>query len=133
MDSPNAINTILNANIGDKREWGRAFSELTGRLKEKIQNNQLDEIEEIFLEREKLLQRLSQILQDDKKLSTDEEFFQILDVIRNMEQECLMHLKMKMDFSRNQMVNVMRLKNSKRQKKHEEAPPPVPRFIDLKR
>ncbi|MCE1245874.1 MAG: hypothetical protein LWY06_04440 [Firmicutes bacterium] len=132
MDSPNAINTVSSTNIGDKREWGRVFSDLTGRLKEKIKNNQLDEIEEIFLERERLLQRLSQILKEDDNMQTDEEFFQILDVIKTMEQECLMHLKMKMDFARNQMVNVMRLKNSKRHKQ-EEAPAPIPRFIDLKR
>ena len=133
MDSSNAINTIMNSNIGDKREWGRVFSDLTGKLKEKIKNNQLDEIEEIFLEREKLLHRLSQILKEDTSINADAEFFEILDGIRSMEQECLMHLKMKMDSARNQMLNIIRIKNQKKRKKPEDVPPPVPRFIDIKR
>lgn len=129
MDSKTeAISRI--GGIDTKKEWSVVYSELTRNLKHKIENNQLSEINKIFEMRDQLLNKLEEILQNNPSLGADDEFFMTLDVIRSIEKECLTLLQSKMNYTKSQMKNLVKLKTSKRMSNNEQAV--VSRFVDVK-
>ena len=116
--------------IDSKKEWSVVYSDLTRNLKHKIENNQLSEINKIFEMRDQLLNKLEEILQNNPGLGADDDFFMTLDVIRSIEKECLTLLQSKMNYTKSQMKNLVKLKTSKRMSNNEQAV--VSRFVDVK-
>ena len=121
------------ASVNTARDWSRVYSDLTRHLKDKVENDQLDEIGKIFEMRDQLLLKLNDILKDNKELGADEELFMVFDLIRTMEKECEQQLRIKMNSSRNQLSNLNRFKRSRSEAFESKKEKVVSRFIDLKR
>jgi len=123
----------ITAGVNNARDWSRVYSDLTRHLKNKVENNQLDEVGRIFEMRDQLLLKLNDILKENKDLGADEELFMVFELIRTMEKECEQQLRIKMGSSRNQLSSLNRFKQSRTEAFEAKKEKVVSRFIDLKR
>ena len=123
----------LTTSIKSPRDWSLVYSELTRHLKNKIENNKMDEVDEIFKMREQLLLKLNNILRNCEEMEIDQEVYMALELIKSMESECARQLKMKINSSRSQLSNLNKFKQSRKNSKISAKDKVVSRFIDLKR